>query len=383
MTLEHLLQDETVRRHEFPVCEQKTFLAHAGVSPLPRCVAEAMQHYLDTASHGEQEDEAADIMVRETRQLAAELIGAHADEIAFTGSTSMGLSMVANGLDWKPGDNLVCHRDDYPANVYSWLDLRRLGVEVRCVEPQQYGNVTVKDLEPLLDKRTRLVALASAHFVSGWRLDVDRIGRFLRERGILFCVDGIQTLGALRTSMTHVDFAAADAHKWLLGPLGVAILYVRRERFQQLRPALVGWRNAICPDYIAQDKLTFLPDARRYEPGSLNLVGLVGLRAALEMIRSLGHVSIETRVLELAKLMMTKSLERGYEITGPKPEDEGVSGIVTLASSVHDLGAVHKSMLENGLVTSLRRRRDGGRLLRISAHAYNREDEIERVLAYL
>src|SRR5271169_3932697 len=133
MKLEHLLQDESVRRREFPVCEQKIFLAHAGVSPLPRCVAEAMQRYLDTASHGEQEDEAADVMVRETRELAAELTGSHADEIAFTGSTSMGLSMVANGLEWRPGDNLVCHRDDYPANVYSWLDLRRLGVEVRCV----------------------------------------------------------------------------------------------------------------------------------------------------------------------------------------------------------------------------------------------------------
>ena len=381
--LEQLLQDESVRRYEFPVCEQKVFLAHAGVSPLPRCVAEAMQRYLDTASRGEQENDTSDTMIHETRQLAAELIGAHAEEIAFVGSTSMGLSMVATGLQWKPGDNLVCHRDDYPANVYSWLDLRRLGVEVRCVEPQRYGRVTIEDLEPLMDDRTRLVALASAHFVSGWRLDVDGIGRFLRQRGVLFCLDGIQTFGALRTSMRHVDFAAADAHKWLLGPLGVGILYVRRERFEELRPALVGWRNAICPDYVAQDKLTFWPDARRYEPGSLNLVGIVGLRAALVMLQSFSHEAVEARVLKLAKLMIDKAQERRYEILGPKCEDSEVSGIVSLASSIRDVADVYQTMERAGLVTSLRRRRDGARFLRVSAHAYNREDEIERVLQHL
>jgi selenocysteine lyase/cysteine desulfurase len=295
----------------------------------------------------------------------------------------MGLAMVATGLEWKPGDNLVCHPDDYPANVYPWLDLRGRGVEVRAVRPRQYGNVTVEELEPLVDERTRLVALASTHFITGWRLDVDRIGQFLKQRGALFCLDGIQSFGALRTSVRHVDFAAADAHKWLLGPLGTAILYVRRERFDQLRPALVGWHSALCPDYIAQDKLTFWPDARRYEPGSKNVAGLVGLRAALEMILSFGLESVEARVLELAGLVIAGAQRRGYEILGPPAGSGGLSGIITLASSVHDVAKIHGELAEKGMVSSLRRRRDGARYLRISPHVYNHAGEIERVLACL
>jgi selenocysteine lyase/cysteine desulfurase len=383
ITLPELLRDETARRREFPICEKKVFLAHAGVSPLPRRVAEAMQRYLGDASRGDQENDATEAMVREARRLSAELIGAGAEEIAFVGSTSMGLAMVAAGLEWKPGDNLVCHPDDYPANVYPWLDLQGRGVEVRSVQPRQYGNVTVEDLEPLVDERTRLVALASAHFISGWRLDVDRIGQFLKQRGALFCLDGIQSFGALRTSVRHVDFAAADAHKWLLGPLGTAILYVRRERFEQLRPVLVGWHNAICPDYIAQDKLTFWPDARRYEPGSMNVAGLVGLRAALEMILSFGLEAVEARVLELAGLVIAGAQQRGYEILGPPAGSSGLSGIVTLASSVHDVAQIHGRLAERGIVSSLRRRRDGARYLRVSSHVYNHAGEIERLLACL
>ena len=267
ITLHDLLRDEKLRRHEFPVCEKKIFLAHAGVSPLPRRVTEAMQCYLDAAARDDQENALPERIIGETRQLAGKLIGASAEEIAFVGSTSMGLAMVATGLAWQNGDNLVCYRDDYPANVYPWMDLQGRGVQIRFVEPKQYSDVTVEDLEPIVDGRTRLVALASTHFLSGWRLDVDRIGQFLKKKGVLFCLDGIQSFGALHTTVQHVDFAAADAHKWLLGPLGIAILYVRKEQFEHLHPPLVGWRNAICPDYVTQEKLTFWPDARRYGPG--------------------------------------------------------------------------------------------------------------------
>ena len=252
-----LLRDEPLRRREFPVCEQRIFLAHAGVSPLPRRVAEAMQQYLAAAARGNQENAFSDAMIDETRAFAAQLVEAQTEEIAFVGSTSMGLAMVAAGLPWKAGENVVCYRDDYPANVYPWMNLAHRGVEVRFVEPKQFGNITREDVERVADRSTRLVSLASVHFQSGWRLDVDLIGRFLRERGILFCLDGIQSLGALRTPMRQVDFAAADAHKWLLGPLGAAILYVRRDNLDRLQPPLVGWHSASCPDYIAQEVLAF------------------------------------------------------------------------------------------------------------------------------
>jgi cysteine desulfurase/selenocysteine lyase len=378
VSLENLLNDEALRRREFPVCEKSIFLAHAGVSPLPRRVAEAMRDYLDSVTRQEQDDERTDRIVAATRRQAARLVEAGEDEIAFVGSTSMGLSMVAAGLPWQAGDNVVCYRDDFPSNVFPWMELARRGVEVRSVEPRQYGNVTVGDLERVVDAKTRLVSLSSVHFVAGWRLNVDAVGRFLGERRILFCLDAIQSLGALKTSMRHVDFAAADAHKWMLGPLGAAILYVRKEHFDLLRPALVGWHSAPSRDYIAPEKLTFWPSARRYEPGSGNLAGIIGLHAALELILGLSIESIERRVLALSRRTIAEATESGFSVVGPNA-GAGLSGIVSFIAAKRDLAQLHRRLLDAGIVTSLRRRRDGSRCLRVSAHFYNSEEEIERL----
>lgn len=375
LSISSLLRDESLRRREFPVCEDKVFLAHAGVSPLPRRVAEAMTQYVAAAARDNQENAVSDEVIGETRALAARLIEAKAEEIAFVGSTSMGLAMVATGLPWERGDNVVCYRDDYPANVYPWMDLARRGVDVRFVEPKQFGNVTVEDVERVVDRRTRLVSLASVHFQSGWRLDVDRIGMFLRKQGILFCLDGIQSFGALRTSMQHVDFAAADAHKWLLGPLGTAILYVRQEHYDRLHPPLVGWHSASGPHFIAQESLTFKRDARRYEPGSLNLAGIVGLRAALQLILECGIEAVEARVLALARQAIAGATKAGFAIIGPT-EGMGLSGIVSVSSEKQDVAKLHASLGAARIITSLRYLRDGRKCLRLSAHFYNRDEEV-------
>jgi len=377
-----LVQDEPLRRHEFPVCEDKVFLAHAGVSPLPRRVVEAMKQYLDGAARDNQENVATDEVVTETRALAAKLIEATPEEIAFVGSTSMGLGMVAAGLPWERGDSVVCYRDDYPANVYPWMDLARRGVEVRFVEPKQFGNVTVEDLERVLDRTTRLVSLASVHFQSGWRLDVDRIGGFLRERRVLFCLDGIQSFGALRTSMQFVDFATADAHKWLLGPLGTAIFYVRREHHDRLHPPLVGWHSASSPNFIAQESVAFKGDARRYEPGSCNLAGIIGLRAALQLIFECGIDAVEARVLALARQAIACATEAGLVVVGPT-DGAGVSGIVSLSSENQDMTHAHERLGTAKIIASLRYLRDGRKCVRFSPHFYNREEDVAEAVALI
>jgi len=375
LDISSLLRDESLRRREFPVCEEKVFLAHAGVSPLPGRVAEAMTQYVAAAARDNQENVVSEEVIGETRALAARLIEAKAEEIAFVGSTSMGLAMVAAGLPWERGDSVVCYRDDYPANVYPWMDLARRGVEVRFVEPEQFGNVTVEEVERVVDRKTRLVSLASVHFQTGWRLDVDRIGGFLRQRGILFCLDGIQSFGALRTSMRHVDFAAADAHKWLLGPLGAAILYVRQEHHDRFHPPLVGWHSALSPNFIAQESLTFKRDARRYEPGSLNLAGIIGLRAALQLILGCGIEAVEARVLVLARQAIASATTAGFAVVGPT-EVGGLSGIVSLSSETQDVAKLHASLNTAKIITSLRYLRDGRKSLRLSPHFYNRDEEV-------
>jgi len=376
LNIPNLLNDEALRRHEFPVCEKKVFLAHAGVSPLPRRVTESMQQYADAAMRDNQENVLAEDVITETRVLAAQLIEAKKEEIAFVGSTSMGLAMVASGLPWKPGENVVCYREDYPANVYPWMDLARRGVEARFVEPAQFGRPTVADLQRVVDGNTRLVSLSSAHFLTGWRLDVDGIGAHLRRRNILFCLDGIQTLGALKTSMRWVDFAAADSHKWLLGPLGAAILYVRKDLLDFLHPPLVGWQTAACPDFVAQESLRFRMDARRYEPGSLNLVGIVGLHAALRLMGEIGVDAIETRVLELARRVISRATVAGFSVVGPV-DATGLSGIISFATDERDVAQLQAKLEKANILTSLRTRRDGRRYLRVSPHFYNREEEIE------
>jgi len=192
----------------------------------------------------------------------------------------------------------------------------------------------------------------------------------------LFCLDGIQSFGALRTSMQQVDFAAADAHKWLLGPLGVAILFVREKHFERLQPPLVGWHSALCPDYVAQEKLEFWPDARRYEPGSFNLVGLVGLHAALRLILDPGISAVETRVLDLARKAIEAGRRRGLNVMGPAADSSGLSGIVSFVSDELDVSDLYAKLTYANVVTSLRRRRDGVRCLRVSAHFYNSFTEL-------
>lgn len=378
MNLPDLLQNEALRRHEFPVCAHQIFLAHAGVCPLPRRVAAAMQQHLDAATRDDQEAVVPDADLRETRRLAARLIGAETAEIAFVSSTSMGLALVASGLPWQSGDNVVCYQDDYPANVYPWLNLGKRGVAMRFVEPQIYGKITVDDLERVVNQQTRLVALSSVHYLSGWRLDVDAIGEYLRHRKILFCLDGIQSFGALHTSVRHVDFAAADSHKWLLGPIGLGLLYVRQEHFDTLSPALVGWHSAACPGFIAQRELVLRPDARRYEPGSLNLTGIIGLLAALRLVHEIGTDVIEQRVLALARLAIDQAKRIGLSVLGPT--ESCFSGIISVTDPSRDIAMIHRRLVDSKIHVSLRETREGARFLRLSPHFYNSDAELDQML---
>lgn len=296
-----LYEDEARRRHAFPVCEEKIFLAHAAVTALPRTVAEAMCAYAMQSARMPQEF--ADVLrdIRATRQLAARLIGAQWEEIALLGPTSLGLSLFANGICWSPGDELVCYADDYPANVYPWLELERRGVIVHRLRSENPGEVTPAQVEAALTPRTKLVALASCHFFSGRRLEVEAIGALLHGRGVLFALDAIQTLGAFPLDVVreHVDMLSADAHKWLLGPMAMGIVYVAKRHFETVRPTLLGAWNVNSPRFLTQDHIEFVPTAQRYEPGVLNAAGVYGMKAALELLLGVGVGNVASRLLEL------------------------------------------------------------------------------------
>jgi selenocysteine lyase/cysteine desulfurase len=377
-----LVLDEAARRDAFPACRAQVFMAHAGVTVLPRAVADAMIGYIRESCEQHQEFGEVLARVNQARKVSADFIGAHPDEIALLGPTSLGLSLFANGLPWREGDELLCYAGDYPANVYPWMELARRGVVVRYLEPERPGEITPALIEAALTPRTRLAALASCNFLSGYRIDVDAIGRLLRERGVLFSLDAIQTLGAAPLSVDHVDFLSADAHKWMLGPMAIGIVFVRKEHFETLRPTLLGAWNVRSPNFITQPEIVFQPTAQRYEPGVLNIAGVYGMRAALDLIASAGIERVHARILELKRAITAPLLEAGFEFIGPV-DGPNASAITTFHHPGRDMAALFKALEERKIVASLRFDRAGIQYIRLSPHFYNTVEEVARVVEIL
>jgi selenocysteine lyase/cysteine desulfurase len=389
MNIDEIIAQEAVRRREFPVAACGIFMAHAGVAVLPRVAADAIREFADRGSRSDQENEWAVARIAETRSLAARLLGCGASEIALLGPTALGLNLVANGLPWQPGDEVVFYLDDYPANVYPWLNLASRGVKPVLLRPPHPGVITWELVEQALTERTRLVALASCHFASGFRIDVDRIGRELGKRGVLFSLDGIQTLGAFPVSVEHVDFVSADSHKWMLGPVGAGLFYVKASRQELLKPTLLGSWNVVSPQFIAQEEIRFHDGARRYEPGTFSVPGIVGMGASLKFLLDLGVESIGRRILELRRELLDRVRPLGFrhyieEWDGSTAADDSQrSGIVALVHDTRDLRAASKALASQGITASLRQNREGRLLLRFSPHFYNTVEEIDRVAGAL
>ena len=380
MTVPEILGDEALRRHEFPVANQRVFLAHAGVCPLPRRVAQAVADYTAEACKGDQERFVLPGLLNEGRQLGAKMLGCTPEEIALVGPTSLALSFIASGLQFRRGDNVLIYFEDYPSNVYPWMALADRGVEVRLLNTRGLGKIRSVDVLGQIDENTRLVALASCHFISGYRIDIPGIGRALRERKILFCVDGIQTLGAFPTPVEHVDLLAADAHKWLLGPCGAGLMYVRREIQDKVTPPIYGWHNINCPDFVSQERIAFRNDARKYEAGTHNLVGLTGLVAAMKLILEVGVDNISAELWRKRAFLVSTLRLKGHTVLHADEPQGAVSGIVSFFRQDVDLPALHQKLSDANVVTSLRIDRAGQRYIRLSPHFYNTDEELRRTL---
>lgn len=382
MTIAEILSNETLRRGEFPVAAGKIFLGHAGVCPLPRRVADAMA---DCAAKGTLGDQEEFMLARltEARRLGAQLLQCQPEEVALVGPTSLGLSFVAAGLNLRKGDNILIYYDDYPSNVYPWMALAEKNIEVRLLNVKGLGVIRPRDIVGQVDENTKLVALASCHFISGHRLEIQEIGKLLRERGILFCLDAIQTLGAFPTTVEQVDFLAADAHKWLLGPCGAGIFYVRRELQETLNPPVYGWHNVINPNFVAQDTIKYRGDARKYEAGTQNLIGVTGLIAAMELAIELGIENIAAELLRKRAWLVPELQKRGFTVLNADAPPPNAGSIISFFKGGTDMAAAHKKLTDQGMVTSLRTNRSGKNFIRISPHFYNTDDELRRVLEVL
>jgi len=380
MNLTELLANEELRRHEFPVVGEKIFLAHGGDCPLPRRVAEAVAQYARAASNGDQERVVYPKILSDGRDRAGQILGCKPEEVAFVGPTSLALSFVASGLKFRRGDNVLIYFDDYPSNVYPWMALAEQGVEVRLINTRGLGLIRPKDVTGQVDENTRLVALASCHFISGYRLDLNSIGTALRERNILFCLDAIQTVGAFPTNAELVDMLAADAHKWLLGPCGAGLMYVRQSVQERLNPPIYGWHNVRCPEFVAQEELVLRHGAARYEAGTHNLLGLVGLIAAMELLLEVGIDNIGRELLRKRGWLVSALHAKGCKVLHAEAPPENSSGITSFFQPDKDPSALHQKLLDANIITSLRTDRNGQKYIRLSPHFYNTDAELQRVI---
>ena len=305
------------------------------------------------------------------RAAAAALLNALPDEIALVSNTSAGIATVASGIHATPGDNVVIPEAEFPANVYPWMALA--GVEVRRVAKRD-GRMLAEEVARHVDGRTRAVSVSFVDWLTGHRADLKAIGEVAHEHGALFVVDAIQGLGALPLDVEEcgADAVAADGHKWICGPEGAGILYVRREARERIAPTRPSWLSVRHPTQFLDYNLTPAPSARRYEDGTPNTCGIYGLRAALELILDIGVDEIAERVLSAARLVRQGARERGIALACDVEDDEA-SGITSLR--LEDAEVYAHALEQRRVIVAAR---EG--LLRVATHHFNDEEDVARFL---
>ncbi len=373
-----LLPDETVAglRAGFPITETHVFLNHAGVAPTSIAVVDAVHVWMDKLAHmGRPSFEEWEAEADACRERFAGLIGAEAAEVTFVRNTSHGLALVAAGLDWREGDRVaVATAIEYPSNVYPWQDLERRGIVAVDPVPVRDGGVEPADLEATLRPSTRLVAVSSAQYATGAVTDLDGVGALCRERGVLLCVDGIQTVGAVPTDVRRsgIHMLSADSHKWLLGMMGIGALFVDRSVVASLHPPLIGWRSMVDRWDFDHARFDLLPDAGRFEEGSLPYPLIAGFRAALDLLHDVGVEAVEGHVTALVEY-----LGAGLESIGCQvgPTTSVRRHILTFEHPSFPPDRLGEGLAREGVVVSVRRGR-----VRVSPHAYNTVSEMDRVV---
>jgi selenocysteine lyase/cysteine desulfurase len=361
---------------EFPVRRNLVYFNHAAVAPLPRLVADAIEaHTENTKLRGAADWRRWYADVEKTRAKAAAFVGAGREEMSFVPSTSWGLNLVAQALDWKPGDNVVGDDMEFPANIYPWMLLEKRGVELRLAK-NRGGRVTAEDIAAKIDDRTRVVAVSWVAFHNGWVYPIEEIGGLCRSRGILFVVDAIQGLGALPLPLdvgrVAIDVLVADSHKWLLGAEACALFYVAESARERLPPPFVGWWNVKMENGYLDYALDFHEGGRRYEAGSIPTAQIMGLSAALDLLADMGQPEVRDRIFATVAALSAGLAARAWRITTPDPL---ASGILAAVPPKGDDKRMARELEKRGIIVSPR---EGA--VRFSPHAYNDAAEVARIL---
>ncbi len=363
-------------RKLFPITAKKIYLNHASISPLSSRVTDMLEWHINERMFGMIDVYPESDKIRDkARALMAELLNASAEEIAFTSNTSDGLNLLANGIDWREGDEIILTDYEFPANIYPFLNQQRKGVKIVYVANRN-GEIHIEDILERINGNTRLLSISFVEFGNGFKNDLKTIGQICKEHNIIFSVDGIQGLGAMPLDVKEcrIDFLSNGGHKWLMGPMGVGIIYIKNEIFNKLTPAYAGWLSVNNAWDFYDYKLDFLPDAKRFEYGTANFVGIAGFTASLGLLLEIGIENIRDHLLNIGGLLVEGLTSAGMVFCGSENRDHW-SGIYSFSGD--KMEGLHSFLAEKDIVCALR----AGKM-RFAPHFYNTKEEIEEVIQH-
>jgi selenocysteine lyase/cysteine desulfurase len=366
-------------RSQMPVVDHWAYFDHAAVAPLSALARNALVLWANAvAKHGLANRSRERKNVERLRRLGAQLVGSHPDEIAIVRNTTEGINIVAEAYPWQDGDNVVTLDSEFPSNLYPWMNLASRGVETKLV-PTDNERVDLDRVADACDERTRIVSASWIGYATGWRNDVAALAEIAHRNGALFFLDAIQGLGVFPLDVYEagVDFLAADGHKWLLGPEGAGLMFIRREHLDRLRPLGIGWNSVRQAGDFANVSLDLKPTAARYEGGSYNLCGIAALHASLNALLAWGIEPISARLLQLTDELCTRLDQCGAAIFSCR-DDERKSGIVAFELPGADAELVRRHCQGEGVIVNVR-----NGMLRASPHAYMTTADIDCLIEAL
>jgi cysteine desulfurase/selenocysteine lyase len=368
-------------RNLFPALQKYTYLNSAAVAPLPTVTVEAVYAQLkDVSENGSTNFMDWMATKQRARELVAAMLNVRAEQIAFMRNTSDGLATVANGLKWQKGDNIVSFAREFPANFYAWRRIRdAFGVELRLC-PERDGRIDLDELTSLIDANTRLVSISAVQYDSGFRADLERIGRAARAVDALFAVDIIQAFGAMPFDLPAqlVDIAAGASHKWLCAPEGCGMLYLSERARERVEPTLVGWISVDVPWDFENLEQPFKPNALAWESGTGGSALFYGLEQSLKLLHETGAEKIAAYLEDLSDYLCELLAAKNYEIVSSREKSEK-SQIVCIKNQagLHPNEIAQRLQNENIIVSPR------GERVRIAPHFFNNREDIERLIESL
>src|SRR5215216_1890171 len=362
-------------RSLFPITQRAIYFNHAAISPPPITTIQAVEAQLkDVHENGSANFRSWLAVKEQARKLLAGLLGARPEHVAFMRNTSDSLSTVANGITWRRGDNIVTFSREFPSNVYPWLRIRdAFGVEVRMCEERE-GRIDLSELESLIDDNTRVVSISHVQYASGFRMDLERLGRAARRHDALFVVDSIQALGAVPTNVEAelIDVAAGASHKWLLAPEGVGYLYLSDRARERIQPTLVGWTSVPDPDDYFNFEQGWNRGTLVWETGTGPAALLHGFKASLELLNRVGVQNIASYLEDLTDYLCERLQGKQYEVVSSRaPGEKSQIVCIRHLDGLSAMSLYHHLNTRN-IVTAPR-----GDRLRIAPHFYNTIAEVD------